>query len=97
MRPSKQILIGHLPFLVKSGHFAIIDKEVAICHLAMKWPFTIDKLIFESLLVTIAMTCKKKHYSLLYFIYKYVTETLYSNSYWVKNHKCKNLVKEVGI
>ena len=60
MRPSKQIIIGHLPFLVKSGHFAIIDKEVAICHLAMKWPFTIDKLIFESLLVAIAMTCKKK-------------------------------------
>ena len=30
-----------------------------------------------------------KHYSLLYFFYKYITETLYSNPYRVKNHKCK--------
>ena len=75
MWPAKQVILGHLPFLVRSGHFAIIDKEVAICHLAIK------------------------HYSLLYFFYKYITETLYSNPYRVKNHKCKKklLVKEVGI
>ena len=48
MWPSKQIIIGHLPFVVKSGHFAIIDKEVAICHLAMKWPFMINTIIFPS-------------------------------------------------
>ena len=40
---------------------------------------------------------QKQYYSLLYFFYNYITETLYFNSYRVKNHKYKNLVKEVGI
>ena len=38
----------------------------------------------------------KKHYSLLYFFYKYITETLYSNSYRVNNHKCKKTFSKRG-
>ena len=97
MRPSKQIIIGHLPFLVKSGHFAIIDKEVAICHLAMKWPFTIDKLIFESLLVAIAMTCKKNiiHYST--FSINILLKPCILTPTGLRITSVKFLVKEVGI
>ena len=97
MWPSKQIIIGHLPFVVKSGHFAIIDKEVAICHLAMKWPFMINTIIFPShYLWPLAWHAKNIiHYST--FSINMLLRPCILTPTWLRITSVQILVKEVGV